>query len=120
MNVIVVSDLHIGSRYFLCEVFELFLNRISEDYELVLNGDVLDNLYTKLPPPHQRILDLIEQFSYRQKVIWVRGNHDNGYVPKGFGKVYFKQIHTIDRRILIAHGDYFDGVMIRSRLFMKA
>ena len=67
MNAIIVSDLHIGSRHFLCKDFECFLGNISEDYELILNGDIIDNPYKNLEPPHQRILDLIEQVSYRQK-----------------------------------------------------
>ncbi len=120
MNAIVISDLHIGSRYFLYEIFKLFVKSIPEDYELILNGDVIDNLYQKLKPTHQRILDLIEQISYRQKVIWVRGNHDEGYIPKEFGKVCFKYLHAIEHRILISHGDYFDGIMPRSQVFMKA
>jgi UDP-2,3-diacylglucosamine pyrophosphatase LpxH len=120
MNAIVVSDLHVGSRYFLHEIFDQFIQKIPEDYALILNGDVIDNLYVKLKPPHQRILDLIEQISYRQKVIWVRGNHDNGYVPKGFGKVLFKNVYAIENKVLIAHGDYFDGIMPYNRAFIKA
>jgi UDP-2,3-diacylglucosamine pyrophosphatase LpxH len=120
MNAIVVSDLHIGSRYFSYEVFEPFLESISEDCELVLNGDVIDNIYLRLDPPHQRILDYIKKISYRQNVIWVRGNHDNGYLPKDFGNVSFRPQHAMEQRVLIAHGDYFDGVMPRSRIFMKA
>jgi UDP-2,3-diacylglucosamine pyrophosphatase LpxH len=120
MNAIVVSDLHIGSRYFSYKIFELFLESISEDFELILNGDVIENIYLRLNPPHQRILDFIKEISYRQKVIWVRGNHDNGYLPKEFGKVSFKPQHAMEQKVLIAHGDYFDGVMPRSRIFMKA
>ncbi len=63
MNAIIVSDLHIGCRYFLYQDFERFLGNISEDHELILNGDIIDNPYAKLEPPHQRILDLIEQIS---------------------------------------------------------
>ena len=120
MNAIVVSDLHIGSCYFSYKIFELFLENISENCELILNGDVIDNIYLKLDPPHQRILDFIKKISYRQEVVWVRGNHDNGYMPKEFGKVIFKRQHIIAQEVLISHGDYFDGVMPRSRIFMKA
>lgn len=120
MNAIVVSDLHIGSRYFSYKIFTLFLESISEDCELILNGDVIDNIYLKLDPPHLRILDFIKKISNRQNVIWVRGNHDNGFLPKAFGKVSFKPQHAMQPGVLIAHGDYFDGVMPRSRIFMKA
>jgi len=34
MNAIIVSDLHIGHRHFLCKDFECFLGNISEDHEL--------------------------------------------------------------------------------------
>jgi UDP-2,3-diacylglucosamine pyrophosphatase LpxH len=120
MNAIIVSDLHIGSRHFLCKDFECFLGNISEDHELILNGDIIDNPYKNLEPPHQRILDLIEQVSYRQKVVWVRGNHDNGYLPRGFGKVHFKRLYNLEHKLLIVHGDDFDEIMPRTQAFMKA
>ena len=120
MSAIIVSDLHIGSRYFLHQDFERFLRSISEDYELILNGDIIDNPYAKLKSAHQRILDLIEQISYRQRVVWVRGNHDIGYIPRGFGKVHFKRLYTIEHRLLIAHGHDFDEIMPKNQAFMKA
>jgi UDP-2,3-diacylglucosamine pyrophosphatase LpxH len=72
MNLIIVSDLHIGSRFFVNGAFEHFLYQMPEDCELILNGDVIDNPYMKLSPSHQRILDLIKLLSFRQKVIWLR------------------------------------------------
>jgi DNA polymerase II small subunit/DNA polymerase delta subunit B len=57
INAIIVSDLNIGSRYFLYDDFERFIGNVSEDHELILNGDVIDDPYEKLKPPHQRILD---------------------------------------------------------------
>jgi len=119
-NAIIVSDLHIGSRYFLYDDFERFLGNVSEDYELILNGDIIDNPYENLKPPHQRILDLIEQRSYRQKVVWVRGNHDNGYVPKGFKKVNFTRLYNLGHKLLITHGDDFDEIMPKNHGFMQA
>lgn len=120
MKAIVVSDLHIGCPYFLYREFERFLEWIPGGHELVLNGDVIDNPYDKVKPAHQRVLDLIEQISYRQKVVWVQGNHDNGYRPKGFEKVDFKRVHTIQHRLLITHGDDFDEIMPRNQAFIKA
>ena len=111
MKAIIVSDLHIGSRYFLRQDFERFLRSISEDHELILNSDIIDNPYAKLKSAHQRILDLIEQVSYRQKVVWVQGNHDIGYIPRRFGKVHFKHLCTIEQRLLIAYGHDCDEIM---------
>ena len=119
-NAIVVSDLHIGSQYFLYQDFGRFLANIPEDHELILNGDVIDNPYSQLKLPHQRILDIIARISHRQRVVWVRGNHDNSYIPRGFEKVEFKRFHTIGHRLLIAHGDDFDDIMPKSQAFIKA
>lgn len=118
MNAIIVSDLHIGSHHFLYDDFERFLRNVPEDHELILNGDIIDNPYENLKPPHQRILELIEQKSYLQRVVWVRGNHDNGYVPKGFEKVSFSSLYSLGHRLLVAHGDYFDEIMPRTQVFM--
>ena len=48
MSAIIVSDLHIGSKYCLHQVFERFLDNIPEDYELILNGDIVDDPSAKL------------------------------------------------------------------------
>ncbi len=119
MNAIIVSDLHIGSRYFFHKDFERFLENIPEDQELILNGDIIDNPKARLNPPHQRILDLIEHISYRQKVVWVKGNHDNGYIPRRFGNVHFKHLHNIEHRLLIVHGHDFDEIMPGNQVFLK-
>jgi UDP-2,3-diacylglucosamine pyrophosphatase LpxH len=120
MNAIIVSDLHMGSRYFQSDIFAGFLNRLPDFHEFILNGDVLDRPQVKLAPMHQQTLDRIEQLSYRHKVVWVRGNHDNGYMPERLGKIEFCRRYTFNRQILITHGDDFDNIMPRSRIFIKA
>jgi UDP-2,3-diacylglucosamine pyrophosphatase LpxH len=119
MNAIVVSDLHIGSRFFLHHDFEKFLENIPEDYELILNGDIIDDPKKKLLLPHKRILHSIGQISQRQKVIWVRGNHDDGYARNGFKHIHFKTYYTIENKLLISHGCDFDEIMPRSQVFIK-
>ena len=120
MDLYIVSDLHIGSRFFSNGTFEQFLRQMPDDCGLVLNGDVIDNPYSKLTSSHRAILDLIKKLSFRQKVIWLQGNHDNGYLPEHFGKVIFKRFHSVERRLLITHGDDFDEIMPHNQLFMKA
>jgi len=119
MNAIIVSDLHLGSRYFQFGIFERFLAALPDDHDLVLNGDIIDAPYRKMSKSDQIILDMLEDISHGRKVVWIRGNHDNGYVPKNFGKTIFKSSHSIDKRLLITHGDDFDDIMPRSRLFIK-
>lgn len=120
MNAIVISDLHIGSGFFKLGPFERFLKALPPDHELIMNGDIIDSPYVNLDSSEQRILDMIEDISLRQKVVWIRGNHDNGYVPEGFGNTIFKSSYSIGCRLLITHGDGFDDIMPRSRLFIKA
>ena len=120
MNAIIVSDLHIGSRYFFRDAFALFLETIPQDHELILNGDTIDNPYAKLQPSDRQILDLIKQLSLRQRVTCLKGNHDNGYLPDRFGKIQFMRHHAIEKRLLVSHGDDFDEIMPRSRAFIKA
>ena len=120
MKAIVVSDLHMGSRYFHSQAFGGFLDDIPDADEIILNGDVLDRPHVKLTPLHQQILERIEQLSLRVKVVWVRGNHDKGYMPARLGKIEFCRRYTFDHRIVITHGDDFDNIMPRSRVFMEA
>lgn len=120
MHAIIVSDLHVGSNFFLYQDFECFLNNISENAEFILNGDIIEYPYAKLRPADQQILNRFEQMSYRQKVVWVRGNHDNGYIPQNLGQIQIKPYHSIQKRVFITHGDFFDKVMPQSRAFIKA
>jgi UDP-2,3-diacylglucosamine pyrophosphatase LpxH len=120
MQAIIISDLHIGSPYFRFGIFERFIETLPTDYELILNGDIIDSPYAKMASSDQQVLDLLKTMSCRQKVVWLRGNHDNGYVPDNFGNTIFKSSYRIGTRLLIAHGDDFDEIMPRSRLFIKA
>ena len=120
MKAIIVSDLHMGSRYFRSQAFENFLNSLPDIDEFILNGDVLDRPHVKLTPFHQQNLERIEKLSLQCKVVWVRGNHDQGYMPERLGKIEFCRRYAFHHRILITHGDDFDTIMPRSRAFMKA
>jgi UDP-2,3-diacylglucosamine pyrophosphatase LpxH len=120
MNAIIVSDLHIGSQYLQSRILEDFLEALPKDHEFILNGDIIDQPYLKMKKSDQRILDCIKQKSLGQKVVWIRGNHDNGYTPTGFGKVKVTRSYSIGNRLLITHGDDFDEIMPRSRAFIRA
>ena len=119
MKAIIVSDLHIGSRYFSRENFKQFLQNIPQDHEFILNGDIINNSYGKMKSADQQLLDRFGEMSLRQKVVWVRGNHDNGYIPDNLGKIQIKQHHALGKRLFVTHGDFFDEVMPRSRMFIK-
>ena len=119
MKAIIVSDLHIGSRYFLREKFIQFLQNVPQDHEFILNGDIIDNPYAKMPAADQELLDYFGKMSLRQKVVWIRGNHDNGYLPDNIRKVEIKQHYALQKKLFITHGDFFDEVMPQSQIFIK-
>ena len=119
MNAIIISDLHIGSQYLKSRILEDFLEAIPKDHEFIMNGDIIDQPYLKMTKSDQRILDRIEQISLGQKVVWIQGNHDNGYTPSGLGKVKVTRSYSIEKRLLITHGDDFDDIMPRSRAFIR-
>jgi UDP-2,3-diacylglucosamine pyrophosphatase LpxH len=119
MKSIIVSDLHIGSPFFLHHNFAQFLQHIPEDVEFILNGDIIDSPFAKLGPADQGILERFGDMSLRQRVVWVRGNHDNGYIPDNLGKIEIKKHHALGKRLFIAHGDLFDEIMPQSRIFIK-
>ena len=119
MKAIIVSDLHIGSRYCLRENFIQFLENIPQDHEFILNGDIIDNPYANMRSADRQILDRFAAMSLQQRVIWVRGNHDNGYIPDNLGKIHIKQHYAVHKRLFITHGDFFDEVMPHSWLFIK-
>ena len=120
MNVIVISDLHIGSKYFHRRQFKYFLDHLPEDCDLILNGDIVERPISKLEPDDRRTLSRIKEISSRQTVVWVQGNHDIGLIPQSFGSVLQKPMHAIGKRLLITHGHNFDEVMPHNKAFMKA
>ena len=120
MNTIIVSDLHIGSKFFLYQDFKVFLNNVPPDAEFILNGDIIENPYEKLKKTDQQMLDSFAEMSKRQKVVWVRGNHDNGFIPKNLGNIIVKPYHSIQKKLFVTHGDFFDKVMPQSQAFIKA
>jgi UDP-2,3-diacylglucosamine pyrophosphatase LpxH len=120
MKTIVVSDLHIGSRYFCRDLFREFLRHFPQDCDLVLNGDIIDRPLPQMAVEDRHILDRIKQLACERSIVWIRGNHDNGFAPQSFGRIRSKSYHILDNLILAAHGDQFDGVMPHSRLFMTA
>ena len=73
-----------------------------------------------MTPLHQRILDIIIKISNRQKVVWIHGNHDDGFIPDEIGKIEFKPIYKVNNNLLIAHGHNYDQIMPMSKIFIKA
>jgi UDP-2,3-diacylglucosamine pyrophosphatase LpxH len=105
MTTLIVSDLHIGSRYFDADRFLGFLEH-GPDYEvLVLNGDIVHNFGRVMPEHHGKVLDLLSDISESRRVVWVQGTHDRGYRPPRPANIEFEESFNIGKRLLVFHGD---------------
>ena len=115
----IVSDLHLGSVYFRHESFLRFLREMPEGARLVLNGDTIDDPGDPLPPEHERVLRRLVEESSRRPVVFVYGNHDDGFGLDQPGRIQFVRKLTVDGRLLVVHGDKLDGVMPRHPWFIS-
>jgi UDP-2,3-diacylglucosamine pyrophosphatase LpxH len=118
MSTVIVSDLHLGSRHCRGEEFLQFLAALPAGAALVLNGDVVDRWQQALPPRHQAVLDALRAESFRRRVVWVRGNHDERFVLADAGRIEFAPSVVVERGLWVAHGHHFDLIMPRHRLFI--
>ena len=117
-----ISDVHLGTRGCQADLLLDFLNEVTADtYYLV--GDIIDGWRLKKswywPESHHAVITTImDKAKNGAKVIFVPDNHDEfarEFVDMTFGHVEVKMndIHeTADgRKLLIIHGDEFDGVV---------
>ena len=116
---VVVSDLHIGLPYFRRPAFVQFVRSLSAETVLILNGDIIDNPYQRLQAEDQDVLNFLRKQSFIRRVVWIYGNHDENYQMPYPGRIEFRRQLVLGTRLMIVHGDDFDTVMAKSRLFMR-
>ena len=113
---LVISDLHLGSDVCQAKLLEEFLNWAVENCdELVINGDVFDDLnFKRLTKRHFACLKIIRRNSDRDdfRLVWVRGNHDGPIdIISHIVGVEILDEYVYDNgqiKLLILHGDQFD------------
>jgi len=112
-NVVIISDIHLGSQ--MCQARELdeFLSRIRVKY-LILAGDVFDDLkFNRLQHWHWQVLSRIRKISDHCQVVWIRGNHDVVSAPTmshllGVEVKYHFTWSSNENRFYVVHGDRWD------------
>lgn len=119
IEAIITSDLHLGSPFLQHGHLEHFLDLLPPRAMLILNGDVVDRVNHALPPPDRALLDRLVEESERRPVVWVYGNHDDGFHPAEAGSIRFVRDFALGARLHINHGYDFDNVMPRNILFMN-
>jgi UDP-2,3-diacylglucosamine pyrophosphatase LpxH len=126
-NVIVLSDLHLGSEVSRARE-ALDLLRTIKFRRLILLGDIFCDLnFRRLNKEHWQFLSYIRKLSNPKRdveVVWVEGNHDYGLsdmmshlvgVP-----VYQEYTWESDgERYLAIHGHQFDNFIVKNHLFMN-
>jgi len=112
---IVISDVHLGSPYCQIDRFIRFLRLLPAGATLVLNGDTVDRIHSDLPAEHAAALDLLRSESERRRVVWVRGNHDDGYEMPDPRQIQFTTSYAMGTRLFLSHGYEFDNLRPRGR-----
>ena len=121
-----ISDTHLGTSGCNAELLHDFLHSIKPE-TLYLVGDIIDGWRLKRgwywPPRHNDIIRRVLKLANKgTRVVYIPGNHDEAlrdYTGLAFGGVEVMQeaIHvTADgKRLLVLHGDEFDGVVLYAR-----
>ena len=122
MKRVIVSDTHIGTKFYKSEELLQFLDTIDCD-ELVLAGDIID--FIKIPVFTERCLQSIEKMKKAKKIVYVVGNHDEGLLglvgKKVMGVEFVKRYEFEEegRTFRIEHGDAYDKGVLHNRIFVK-
>jgi UDP-2,3-diacylglucosamine pyrophosphatase LpxH len=123
---IFISDTHLGTRGCKAEALADFLAK-NNCRTLYLVGDIVDGWRLKhrwfWPAAHNRVLEeILHKIDTGTRIIYVPGNHDEvlrGYCGRAIAGVELlrETVHeTADgRRLLVLHGDHFDGVIAYAR-----
>lgn len=128
-DIIVLSDLHLGSSYSNPDKLLKFLKKIKTDL-LILNGDIIDGWALRrnrtLTTDEVKVLKEIQKISKNTKVIYTRGNHDDFLdhaIPLTIGGIEIRKEYVLSvagKKYLVIHGDLFDKITKEIKWIAKA
>jgi UDP-2,3-diacylglucosamine pyrophosphatase LpxH len=113
---IIASDLHLGTKHSKAKEFLQFIEEHPCE-QLILNGDIVDGWAlqrgTKWKTSHTKVIAKLIKLSTKQKVVWIRGNHDDflkDFTGTNLGNIKIREdyVITADKRYFIFHGDIID------------
>ncbi|EIJ42695.1 hypothetical protein BegalDRAFT_1821 [Beggiatoa alba B18LD] len=121
-----LSDIHLGTRGCKADFLLDFLKNHESEY-LYLVGDIIDGWRLKKSwywsQSHNDVIQKVLRKARKgTKVFFIPGNHDEA--ARQFLNITFGDIHVVDemihttadgRRLLVIHGDQFDGVIQYAR-----
>lgn len=124
-DVIVISDIHLGSAICQDKALLKFLKSIELNCKkLIINGDLFDHWnFIQLSDNHWKILKTIRKVSSKIDTIWIRGNHDgpSDIISHLLGvdfldEYYFK---SGNKSFIVIHGDIFDRFICNHKILTK-
>ena len=122
MKRIIISDTHIGSKFY--REKELYDFLYSEDYDqLILNGDIIE--FLKIPTFTQNCMEIVKKVDYSKEIIYIIGNHDIALAQfsnkEMFGVRFAEEYEFEDggRKFRIEHGDKYEKGIVHYRTVMK-
>ena len=127
VEILVLSDLHLGSYGCRAEELLTYLRSVSPG-TVILNGDIIDIwAFNKkyFPKAHMRVVKKLLKWSAKIPVYYITGNHDEAlrrYSPARLGELRLvDQLSlTIDgKRHWFLHGDIFDATMKSAKWLAK-
>ncbi len=122
MRRLVISDTHIGSRFYRKEELLEFL-KLEEYDQIILNGDIIE--FLKGPTFTKGALDIFNAIDYSKDVIYVVGNHDvaiANFIGQEFAGVKFVSEYEFienDRTFRIEHGDKYETGVVHHKYLMR-
>lgn len=126
---IVISDIHIGSKWsHTQEAFEFLKNNSCEF--LILNGDIIDGWHLvrsrrKWKHTYNDFIKLLLNLLLDTKILYIRGNHDD--FLENVTPFYYDNLSIVDnyiyescgKKFYVFHGDVFDTVTTKIRWMSK-
>ena len=122
MRRLIISDIHIGSKYYKADQVKALLQSTEYD-QLILNGDIIDLI--KVPIFTDRALSLFKAIDPSKEIIYVVGNHDisfTGFIGNSIGSVKFVESYEFEekgRTFRVQHGDTYDKGWIKDSFWIK-
>jgi len=119
---LIISDTHIGSKFYKEEELCEFLSSVEYD-QLILNGDIIE--FLKIPTFTNWAMEILKIVDYSKEIVYIIGNHDRAFAnfagKEVFGIKFVEEYEFEEngRKFRIEHGDKYEKGIIHYRTVMK-